>query len=130
MRRYGVPAGMIEAATRWRLAGDWHGACEAANIAPDVDLAAVGRAFGARVAERVADDLAYLVPDLLRWHLPGPAEPLHATGAVTPLSPYQGGIALHVIGPAPTDQPQRLTLRVGPVTPEDEHRSLHLSRER
>ncbi|GAA3195392.1 ankyrin repeat domain-containing protein [Dactylosporangium siamense] len=130
MRQHGVPAGMIELATRRRLAGDWRGACEAANIAPDVDLAAVSRTFGVEVADRVADDLGHLVPDLLRWHLPGPAEPLNATGPLTPLSVYGTGTALCVIGPAATDQPQRLTLRVGPVTAEDEHRGLHLSRER
>ncbi|MEV4516261.1 ankyrin repeat domain-containing protein [Dactylosporangium sp. NPDC049525] len=130
MRRYGVPADMIELATERRRAGDWRGACEAANIAAEVDLAEVARSCGAAVADQVADDLAHLVPDLLRWHLSGTAEPLHAAGAVTPLSLYPGGTALSVRGPASTDQPQRLWLRFGPVTADEAGRGLHLSRER
>lgn len=130
MRRFGVPAGMIEAATARRAAGDWRGACEAANVDAGVDLAAVARAHGAELAARVADDLAHLAPDLLRWHLPAVAEPATATGTVTPLSLYQDGSGLFVRTATGRDQPQRLRLRFGPLAAADLDRGLHLSRER
>lgn len=123
MRRYGVPAGMIEVATARRLAGDWRGACAAANIAVDLPADAERRAD-------VAEDLRHLVPDLLRWHLPATAEPLNATGAVTVLSRYADGTGLSVLGPDATTQPQRLRLRLGPVDATSIWQSLHLSRER
>lgn len=130
MRRYGVPADMIELATARRLAGDWRGACEAANVAVEVDPAAIARDHGDAVAGQVADDLRHLVPDLLRWHLPEQVETLVRTGQAYPLSLHPGGAALFAQLPDRTDQPQRLRLRFGPVTAADTERGFHLSRER
>ncbi len=69
-RRYGVPARMVAEATAARLAGDWRGACEAARVDVTFTLDEVRHTHGATVAEKVADDLTHLAPDLLRWHLP------------------------------------------------------------
>jgi hypothetical protein len=116
IRRYAVPSAMIAAATRARLAGDWIGACAAARVEVDVDLAAVAREFGAAAADGLAEDLAHFAPDLLRWHLPR-----HLSGR-TGVSPYvhtvltpttgQTGPLLHVIPPTATTGPQALRLRV------------------
>ncbi|MDN3354148.1 ankyrin repeat domain-containing protein [Actinomadura sp. DC4] len=70
IRRYAVPEWMIEQATVRRLAGDWRGACAAANIDVAVDLADVANTHGDAVAAAVEDDLSHFAPDLLRWHLP------------------------------------------------------------
>ncbi|MFF5227814.1 ankyrin repeat domain-containing protein [Dactylosporangium sp. NPDC000521] len=121
---------MIEAATRLRLAGDWRGACAVANVAVEFDLAAVAGSFGADVAGRLADDLAHLVPDLLRWHLPTNPEPLNGARAVTPLALYEGGAGLTVHGPNVADQPQRLRLRAEAVVAGYVQHGLHLNRER
>ncbi|MFB9210077.1 hypothetical protein ACFFV7_53455 [Nonomuraea spiralis] len=61
---------MIDQATERRLAGDWHGACAAANVDVTFDLAGVADAYGAEVAAAIEDDLCSFAPDLLRWHLP------------------------------------------------------------
>jgi hypothetical protein len=45
-RRFGVPAAMIEAATRGHLAGHWRGACAAADVDPVIDPVAVRRRYG------------------------------------------------------------------------------------
>ncbi|GAA3451341.1 ankyrin repeat domain-containing protein [Dactylosporangium matsuzakiense] len=60
VRQYAVPPAMIEEATAARLAGDWRAACAAAGIVPDDDAD-----FGP-----FRDELPFLVPDLVRWHLP------------------------------------------------------------
>ncbi|MFI6762814.1 ankyrin repeat domain-containing protein [Micromonospora sp. NPDC050417] len=70
IRRYAVPAAMVEACTAARVAGDWRAGCAAARIDVGVDLAEVAREHGRRQAERIEADLAVLAPDLLRWHLP------------------------------------------------------------
>ncbi|PKV81199.1 hypothetical protein [Nocardia fluminea] len=70
VRELAVPPGMIEAATARRLAGDWAGACAAANVDLEVDLRALARTHGRGLAARIRADLRYLAPDLLRWHLP------------------------------------------------------------
>ncbi|NDU72254.1 ankyrin repeat domain-containing protein [Actinomadura sp. DSM 109109] len=70
IRRYAVPGWMIEEATERRLAGDWRGACAAANVDIAFDPADVLREHGAEVAARLEDELAHFAPDLLRWHLP------------------------------------------------------------
>ncbi|WP_327000111.1 hypothetical protein OHA72_33910 [Dactylosporangium sp. NBC_01737] len=62
VRRYAVPPAMIHRATERRLAGDWRGACAAADVAVGVDLAALTVRHGAGVAERVEDDLGVLGP--------------------------------------------------------------------
>ncbi len=69
-RRHGVPRTMIERAAERRLAGDWLGACAAADVAVDLDLRALRREHGAEFTDRLLDDLHHLVPDLLRWHFP------------------------------------------------------------
>ncbi|MEV5754852.1 hypothetical protein AB0L00_44215 [Actinoallomurus sp. NPDC052308] len=70
IRRYAVPRWMIEQATERRLAGDWRGACAAANVDVAFDLADVADEYGAAVAAELEDDLLNLAPDLLRLHLP------------------------------------------------------------
>ncbi|MFC4066332.1 ankyrin repeat domain-containing protein [Actinoplanes subglobosus] len=59
IRRYAVPGWMIAEATAARERGDWRAACEAALV--DVHITDPAP---------VADLLAGLAPDLLRWHLP------------------------------------------------------------
>ncbi|GIE76439.1 hypothetical protein Aph02nite_23890 [Actinoplanes philippinensis] len=81
-RRYAVPAPMIDRATERRLAGDWRGACSAADVAVDLDLSEINRRFGTAAAARIEEDLRHFAPDLLRWHLPR----LPSTGS-TALSP-------------------------------------------
>ncbi|MEV0902411.1 ankyrin repeat domain-containing protein [Actinoplanes sp. NPDC049802] len=70
VRRYAVPAPMIHRATERRLAGDWRGACSAADVAVDLDLSEINRRFGTATADRIEEDLRHFAPDLLRWHLP------------------------------------------------------------
>lgn len=70
VRRHAVPGWMIEAATERRLAGDPAGACAAAGVELDVDLARVAGQHGREIADQIADDLHHLAPDLLRWHVP------------------------------------------------------------
>ena len=70
IRRYAVPGWMIEQATERRFAGDWRGACAAANIDVAFDLVGIQREYGAAVAARLEGDLCHFAPDLLRWHLP------------------------------------------------------------
>lgn len=70
VREFAVPPSMIETATARRRAGDWAGACAAAGFEVDIDLRAMARVHGRGLAARVRDDLRYLAPDLLRWHLP------------------------------------------------------------
>lgn len=70
VRNFAVPPSMIETATERRVAGDWPGACAAANFDTEIDLRAVSRVHGRDVATQVLADLRHLAPDLLRWHLP------------------------------------------------------------
>ncbi|GAB2964587.1 hypothetical protein [Streptomyces heilongjiangensis] len=70
VRRFAVPPSMIETATARREAGDWAGACAAANIDLDLHPRTVARCHGQDVAARLRADLRRLAPDLLRWHLP------------------------------------------------------------
>ncbi|MFD9692775.1 hypothetical protein ACFWXO_44265, partial [Kitasatospora sp. NPDC059088] len=91
VREYAVPPSMIETATARRLAGDWAGACAAANVEVDFRLRDVAHAHGHTLAERVREDLRRLAPDLLRWHLPrtAPAGLLRA-GLTVPLARHPG----------------------------------------
>ena len=121
VRKYAVPRWMIEQATERRLAGDWQGACAAANVDVALDLADIGRREGATVAEVVEADLAHLAPDLLRWHLP---RYLRGRSTIQPdrvviLARYQGGAAgdlyLYVAPLKMVEGPQRLTLSLGDI---------------
>ncbi|GAA2625931.1 hypothetical protein GCM10010399_66750 [Dactylosporangium fulvum] len=103
VRQYAVPATMIRAATAARLAGDWRGACAAANID-------VGRDdFGL-----FADDLRHFAPDLLRWHLP--RRPSRGDTTLTPrqlvVLARSGSSALYVALPRLGFGSQRLRLLV------------------
>lgn len=128
VRRYAVPAWMIDEATRCQLAGDWRGACAAANIDVDFDLAAIAREHGRAVAGAVEDDLHHLAPDLLRWHV-GRRVPQSTAPAREPtlLASYRGG-QLQVV-PRYRDTPgPLLVLRF--AGPADPRRGLHANRER
>ncbi|MDL4774364.1 MULTISPECIES: ankyrin repeat domain-containing protein [Thermomonosporaceae] len=146
IRRYAVPRRMIELATARRAAGDWRGACTAANIDVAFDVHAVAREHGAQVAERLSTDLLHLAPDLLRWHLPralngrttlGPGLALvladydepgeggpgaGGPGAGGPGAARPGPAVLQVLTPIGVDGHQRLVLRFGD-TGADEQRA-------
>lgn len=129
VRRYAVPARMIEQATRHRLAGDWRAACAAASVEIGFDPAALASRHGAAVADAVTEDLRHFAPDLLRWHLP------RVQGGRTTLAPSRrvllasyapdggprrgrGLPVLHVTTFGMVDGPQRLRLECAPLSPE------------
>jgi hypothetical protein len=91
-RRYGVPPTMIEAAIERRSAGDWRGACAAADVEWFFDPEEIRRHCGAEVAGALLDDLRTLAPDLLRWHLPRYAHRSGRllAGLLVPLAEYGG----------------------------------------
>ncbi|TVZ79706.1 ankyrin repeat domain-containing protein [Streptomyces sp. BK340] len=129
IRRYAVPGRMIERATERRLAGDWRGACAAANVDVAFDPAEVAGHCGDEVAAALEDDLRHFAPDLLRWHLPrvlGGRTTL-ATDTTVVLARYRPKAAdegrratpyLHITTPAMIDGPQRIALRFSTVTDE------------
>ncbi|WP_189920703.1 hypothetical protein [Kitasatospora xanthocidica] len=91
VREYAVPPSMIETATARRLAGDWAGACAAANVEVDFRLGDVARTHGRELANRVRADLRCLAPDLLRWHLPRSApDGMLRPGLTMALARYPG----------------------------------------
>jgi hypothetical protein len=107
---------MIEQATERRLAGDWRGACAAADVEMGFDMAGIVRRHGTATAEAVEADLAHLAPDLVRWHLP---RYLRGRSTIQPgrlviLARYPDGAAgdlcLHLAPLKMIDGPQRLTL--------------------
>jgi hypothetical protein len=121
IRRYAVPRWMIDRATERRLAGDWRGACTAANVDVDFGLADIARQHGRAIADAVEEDLRELVPDLMRWHLPrfllghtairpGQLVVLTGYGKRAADGPY-----LYVSPLEMVDGPQRLTLRFGEI---------------
>lgn len=138
VRRYAVPRWMIEGATEARLAGDWRAACAVAAVDVALDPARIGlrteeggwirarMGAGQRAALRdaVADDLAHLVPDLLRWHLPRAlgAGTMLVGGRLVLLARYGGGVrrfgadpqASYLVArtPGQLDASQRLVLDV------------------
>ncbi|WP_206436602.1 ankyrin repeat domain-containing protein [Streptomyces sp. W1SF4] len=122
IRRYAVPARMIERATAHRLAGDWRAACAAAGTETTVDPAALAAEHGSAVAAAVTEDLRHFAPDLLRWHLP---RVLGGRTVVAPnrrvvLARYGTGSdapVLYVTTRAMVDGPQRLRLHCAPVDP-------------
>ncbi|MFB7338253.1 ankyrin repeat domain-containing protein [Streptomyces adustus] len=130
IRRYAVPGWMIERATERRLAGDWRGACAAANVDVALDLAEVAGRWGDDIAAALAEDLRHFVPDLLRWHLPrgggGRTTLLTDTTVVLaryhPSTPGEGRLTapyLHITTPAMIDGPQRIALRFGTLKGEE-----------
>ncbi|GAA3282784.1 ankyrin repeat domain-containing protein [Streptomyces lavendulae] len=129
VRRYAVPAWMIERATRHRLAGDWRAACAAASVEIGFDPADLASRHGAAVADAVTEDLRHFAPDLLRWHLP------RVHGGRTTLAPSRrvllasyapdggprrgrGVPVLHVTTFGMVDGPQRLRLECAPLSPD------------
>ncbi|MWA01040.1 ankyrin repeat domain-containing protein [Actinomadura sp. LD22] len=123
VRRLAVPRGWIERAAERRAAGDWRGACAAANVDVAFDLADAGREFGADVRARLEKDLRHLVPDLLHWHLPRDVTDRGGLTALTSgfrvvlarygTSPRGPVPALSVTAPPSPSAPQRLTLEFG-----------------
>lgn len=112
---------MIGQATERRLAGDWRGACAAANVAVEFDLAGIAGQHGTQTADRVEADLWDFAPDLVRWHLP---RCLYGRTTLRPgrcviLASYGGrpadGPYLYVTTSAMVDGPQRLALRFGAI---------------
>ncbi|MFC5747274.1 ankyrin repeat domain-containing protein [Actinomadura rugatobispora] len=126
IRRFAVPRWMVERAAERRLAGDWRGACAAANMDVTVDLAAIRAEHGADVAARVEDDLRHLVPDLVRWHAPrvGPTRTTLTPGQALVLNDYglhgENAPRLHITPHRWLFQAsQRMTLHFGPVVMRD-----------
>ncbi|CAG7641099.1 hypothetical protein [Actinacidiphila bryophytorum] len=116
VRKYAVPAPMIETATARRQAGDWAGACAAAGLDVDLSPRSVARTHGRELAARVRADLRRLAPDLLRWHMPrvGPDGVLRP-GLTIPLARYDtaDGPPVHLVArtpPAWADGGQRISL--------------------
>ncbi|MEU6077896.1 ankyrin repeat domain-containing protein [Micromonospora sp. NPDC047074] len=125
VRRYAVPAAMIEACGAAREAGDWRAACAAGRIDVAFDLGEVAREHGRARAGQVEADLDALAPDLLRWHLPRVLG--GRTGVATHerfvLSTVAGrfderDVALAVDTPKTVDGSQRLRLTVRPALTE------------
>ncbi|MET7392432.1 ankyrin repeat domain-containing protein [Dactylosporangium sp. NPDC005572] len=110
-----VPAWMVEHATSRRLAGDWRGACAAAFVHEQIDLADIARRDGAEVASAVEDELRHLVPDLLRWHLPRRPDGLLRAGRYYPLAMLGDRQALIAFAPERVGHPQRIILRFWPL---------------
>ncbi|GAA0320960.1 hypothetical protein NE235_18405 [Actinoallomurus spadix] len=71
IRRYAVPRWMIEQATERRLAGDWRGACAAANVDVAFDLAGIARDHGAAVAAELEAPGPVRVRCRGEWHVVG-----------------------------------------------------------
>ncbi|MFD5336407.1 hypothetical protein [Streptomyces hawaiiensis] len=116
VREFAVPPCMIETATARRRAGDWAGACAAANIDVDLQPRLVARRHGREFAARLRADLRHLAPDLLRWHMPRIApDGLLRPGLTLTLARYGTGSpgALHLVvrtPPAWADAGQRISL--------------------
>ncbi|MGW6495274.1 ankyrin repeat domain-containing protein [Nonomuraea angiospora] len=119
--QYAVPRWMIERATERRLAGDWRGACAAANVDVAFDLAGIAREHGGAVAVAVEDDLLHFAPDLLRWHLPRvlAGRTTIRNGQTMTLGRHPGAARttqyLHVTTPSMVDGPQRPLLCFGRI---------------
>ncbi|MER7578372.1 hypothetical protein [Kitasatospora sp. NPDC097691] len=128
VREYAVPPSMIETATARRLAGDWAGACAAANVEVDFRLRDVARRHGRELADRVRADLRCLAPDLLRWHLPRSApDGLLRPGLTMALARYPGERLVHLVVRTPpgwAEYGQRIALALWDGSGGD-GRSLH-----
>ncbi|MEO3859341.1 ankyrin repeat domain-containing protein [Acrocarpospora sp. B8E8] len=120
VRRYAVPRWMIEQATERRLAGDWRGACAAANVDVAFDLAEIAAEYGPAITATLAEDLHHLAPDLLRWHLPRNGHTTVGIGQQVILS--RENAVLRLTTPRMSEGPQRLVLRFGPAPAEEPNR--------
>jgi hypothetical protein len=115
-RRYGVPPTMVRAVARRRAAGDWRGACAAADVDLCLNPDSVRRRHGAEIADQLLAVLGDLAPDLLRWHLPrrghGVGDLL--AGSLVPLAELtsdNGGLTLAAATPQfALDAGQRIVL--------------------
>ncbi|MFB7462376.1 ankyrin repeat domain-containing protein [Streptomyces sp. NPDC056224] len=116
VRRFAVPRWMIEGATEARSAGDWRSACAVCAVDVALDLTRIAERHGAAARDSVADDLAHLAPDLLRWHLPRLADTTVLAPRRVVLLARHGsradarGAYLAALTPARYDGPQRLVL--------------------
>ncbi|KOX00697.1 hypothetical protein ADK65_13770 [Streptomyces sp. NRRL B-1140] len=115
VREFAVPPSMIETATARRRAGDWAGACAAANVDADLRPRLLARRHGSEFAALLRADLRHLAPDLLRWHMPRVAPyGLLRPGLTLTLARYGTGTeALHLVArtpPAWADAGQRISL--------------------
>ncbi|MFF8602184.1 ankyrin repeat domain-containing protein [Streptomyces sp. NPDC015232] len=130
IRRFAVPATMIERATEARLAGDWRAACAAAAVDVPDELAPerVAERHGPATAARLADDLRHFAPDLMRWHLPralGGRTTLAGGHRVVLASYGPGGPVLSVLTLPMLEGPQRPRLHLGPAVPPGARDKLH-----
>jgi hypothetical protein len=103
VREFAVPASMIETATARRHAGDWAGACAAAQVDVDLDLRVIASQRGREFAALVRADLRRLAPDLLRWHLPRTvSDGLLRPGLTISLTRYAGASPSRHTGTSPS----------------------------
>ena len=124
--RYRVPPWMVEAATERRRAGDWRGACAVCRVHVAFDLAQLRRAHGARVAAAVEEDLAHLVPDLLRWHFPpSHEEEFPRSWLQLRLATYGRAPRRLVLLATASSRPLRITLALVPDGPAPAHTHEH-----
>ncbi|MFF9197719.1 ankyrin repeat domain-containing protein [Streptomyces sp. NPDC014779] len=130
IRRFAVPASMIERATEARLAGDWRAACAAAavDVPDELDPERVAERHGPATAARLADDLRHFAPDLMRWHLPrtlGGHTTLAGGHRIVLASYGPGGPVLSVLTLPMLEGPQRPRLHLGPAVPPGARDKLH-----
>jgi hypothetical protein len=130
VREFAVPPSMIETATARRRAGDWAGACAAANIDVDLQPRLLARRHGSAFAALLRADLRHLAPDLLRWHMPRIApDGLLRPGLTLTLARYgTGSEALHLVArtpPAWADAGQRISLALWDASRRDETDRRH-----
>ena len=122
VREFAVPPSMIESATVRRSAGDWAGACAAANVDVDFHPRTVSRSHGREFAVHIRTELRHLAPDLLRWHMPRIApDGLLRPGVTISLARYETAeAAVHLVArtpPAWADAGQRISLALWDESP-------------
>ncbi|HET9960114.1 MAG TPA: hypothetical protein VFQ61_36740 [Polyangiaceae bacterium] len=113
--RYRVSSEQIRAATAFRSAGDFMGACAATRVWPSFDLEAVGREYGAALERELELTLQGFAPDLLRWNIPRNEHSITA-GLKLRLVEWQWEtpLALWLETPRTATSPQDLFLHFGP----------------
>ncbi|BCY06147.1 ankyrin repeat domain-containing protein [Actinoplanes sp. L3-i22] len=116
IRRYAVPARMIEECAAARARGDWAAACAAGEVDVTFDAESLTTRHGPAVTAVLLEMLAGFAPDLLRWHLPRAlgGHTTLATGKDYILAPdgpvEQDTVVLVVRSPVSVLGSQRLTL--------------------